>query len=582
MIGTIRKHQKWLWLVIVTLTIISFVLYFSPYRRRAPELGGEPDLGSIAGKRITREQFQNALKEVRLRYFFTHGDWPARDRAAEQLGYNEERETYNRLVLLHQVRQLGITVSSEAVARVAREVLQAYKRGAATSLAAFEREVLYPAGITREDLQRFLHDELAIQQLVNLTGVPGTLITPDEARALYRHENEELTAALVVFPATNYLDRVEVRPEQLAQYYSNNAARYEIPERVQVRYLRWDLTNFLAEADQELASLTNAAALVRFGLIPDAPQATMRFTNLEAVVEALYQQRGTNYYSDAASPQEAKNQIRQELRRAAALRAARKKAVEFANVLFDIEPVRADNLDRLAAESNLTVKVTAPFDQYNPPAGLDVGQAFVTAAFELTEEDPLKGPILAEDGVYVIALHKKLPAEIPALETVREQVLGDLKYQQALALAQRQGAEFYRTLTNGIAQGKSFSTICREAGVKLLFTQPFSRRTRALTEVEDFVPLVLLKDTAFKLAPGQVSDFVPTPTGGFIVHVQNRLPVDEKRMEAELPQFIALLRRSAQEEAFNVWLRAQAEKTLQNTPLAWRTRRAESNDSQTR
>ncbi len=580
MIGTIRKHQKWLWLVVVPVIIISFVLYFSPYSRRTPELGPEPDLGSIAGKRITQEQFNQARKEVRLRYLFTHGEWPAGDRAAQQLGYNEERETYNRLVLLHQVHELGISVSSEAVARVAREVLQSYKRGAAPSLATFEREVLFPGQMTRADLQRFLHNELAIQQLANLAGLTGTLITPDEARAIYRHESEELTVALVVFPATNYLDRVEVKPEQLAQYYSNNAARYEIPERVQVRYLRWDLTNFLAEADQELASLTNAAALVQFGLIPDAPQATMRFTNLEVVIEAIYQQRGTNYYSDAASPQEAKMRIKEELRRAAGLRAARKKAVEFANVLFDIEPLRASNLDRLAAESNLTVRVTTPFDRYNPPDGLEVGQAFINAAFELTDDDPLKGPIIAEDGVYVIALDKKLPAEIPPLETVRDQVLSDLKYQQALALAHRQGNEFYRTLTNGMAQGKSFATVCREAGVKLLFTQPFSRRTRALPDVDGFVPLALLKDTAFKLAPGEVSQFVPTPMGGFIVHAQSRLPVDDKRMEAELPEFIALLRRSGHEEAFSAWLRAQAGKALQNTPLAERTRQAASNGAQ--
>lgn len=580
MIGTIRKHQKWLWLVIVALTIISFVLYFSPYQRSTHALGTEPDLGSIGGKRITREQFQQALKDVRLRYLFTHGEWPSSDRLAQRLGYDEDRETYNRLVLLHKVHELGISVSSEAVARLARDVLQSYRRGAVPSLAAFEREVLYSGQMTREDFQRFLRNELEIQQLVNLAGLSGTLITPEQAKTIYRYENEELTAALVVFNASNYLDRVEVKPEQLLQFYSNNAARYELPERVQVKYLRWDLTNFLAQADRELATLTNAAALVRFGLIPDTPQAITQFTNLDAVIEAIYHQRGTNYYSDMPSPQEAKLKIREELRRAVALRAARKKAVEFANVLFDIEPVRAANLARLAAESNLTVRVTAPFDRYRPPEGLDVGRAFINAAFELTEEDPLKGPVEGSDGVYVIALEKKLPAEIPPFEVVRDTVLSDVKYQEALAMAQRQGAEFHRTLTNEMARGKSFATICREAGVKLLFTQPFSRRTRALPGIDELVPLGLLKEVAFKLAQGTVSQFVSTPTGGFIVYVQSRLPVDEKRMEAELPEFIALLRRSGQEEAFNVWMRAQAEQALQNTPLAWRTRRADSTSAQ--
>lgn len=577
MIGTIRKHQKWLWVVIVSLTIISFVLYFSPYRRSGPELGGAPNLGSIAGKRITPEQFQQARNEVRLRYLFTHGEWPVKDELARQMGYDEERETYNRLVLLHMARELDIRVGTEAVARVAAEVLRSYRRGAPPSLAAFEREVLYPGGMTREDFQRFLRHELELQQLANLTGLAGTLITAEEARAIYRHENEELTTALIVFPATNYLELVEVTPEKLAEFYSNNLARYEIPERVQVRYVRWDLTNFLAQADEELAGLTNAAALVRFGLIPDTAQATTHFTNLDAVVEAIYKQRGTNYYSDAASPEEAKQRIKDELRRAAALRAARKKAVEFANVLFDIEPVRAANLDKLASESNLTVHVSAPFDMGTPPAGLEVGRAFINAAFELTEEDPLKGPIVAEDGVYVIALDKKLPAEIPALETIREQVTRDFKYRQALAIAQQKGVEAYATLTNGLAQGKTFATVCREAGLKPIFLEPFSRRTRSQPAAEEHVPLSLLKDVAFKLAPGQFSEFVPTHLGGFIVHVQGRLPVDEKRMETELPTFLALLRQTGQSEAFSLWSRAQAEWALQNTPLAWRQRNAGTN-----
>ncbi|MCS7336781.1 MAG: peptidyl-prolyl cis-trans isomerase [Verrucomicrobiae bacterium] len=569
MIGTIRKHQKWLWLVLVPIVIITFVLYFSPYQR-APEFGDATELGTLAGRRITQREFHQALKEVRLRYLFTHGEWPGKDRLAQQLGYDEERETFHRLVLLHKLQELEVNVSPEAVARVAREVLRSYRRGAAATLDAFEREVLRQGGMTREDFQRFLRNELAIQQLANLAGLVGSLVTPDEAKALYRYENEEVTVALALFPFTNYLDRVQVSVDEARQFYSNHLARYEIPERVQLRYVRWDLTNFLSDADAELASLTNAAALVRFGLIPDAPQATLRFTNLDAVIEAIYQQRGTNFYSDAASPQEAKQQIREELRHAAALRAARKKAVEFASALFDLEPLRAANLDKLAAESNLTVRVTTPFDRRNPPAGLDVGEAFLTAAFNLTDDNPFTEPVVAADGVYVLALDKRFPPEIPAFEAVRERVIDDLRYQRALALAHEHGAEFHKTLTNGMAQGKTFAAICTSAGVKLVFPQPFSRRTRALPEVENLVPLLLLKDTALKTGVGNVSEFVPTPTGGFIVHVQDRLPVDVKRMEAELPEFIAMLRRSGQDEAFNMWLRAQAQQLLRNTPLARR------------
>ena len=34
MFGTIRRHQKWLWIAVSTVTIISFVAFFSPQQRR--------------------------------------------------------------------------------------------------------------------------------------------------------------------------------------------------------------------------------------------------------------------------------------------------------------------------------------------------------------------------------------------------------------------------------------------------------------------------------------------------------------------------------------------------------------------
>jgi len=63
-------------------------------------------------------------------------------------------------------------------------------------------------------------------------------------------------------------------------------------------------------------------------------------------LEAVYQERGTNFYSDAKSPEEAKQRILQEEQRKLALSKARKKANEFATAVFAVEPVRAENSNR--------------------------------------------------------------------------------------------------------------------------------------------------------------------------------------------------------------------------------------------
>ena len=231
-------------------------------------------------------------------------------------------------------------------------------------------------------------------------------------------------------------------PDAVTQFYTNRLATYRIPDRVQVSYVSFELTNFAAEANQELA----------------------RMTNLDLQIDEAYRQGGTNFLREveAQSLEEAKVKIRDARRKEFELQSARKKAVEFATPLFDMEPVRAENLDKLAKEKGLTVKVTAPFDLRDGPTELEVAQDFAQKAFARTPDDPFAGPIIGLDAVYVIALNKKIPSEIPPLDQIRAQVVQDYQYSQALNLARKAGMDFYQTLTNGLAQGKTPAAICAD------------------------------------------------------------------------------------------------------------------------
>ncbi len=105
MFGTIRKHQTWLWAVIITLTIISFVIYFGPQSKlNSGRGGGTSNLGSINGERITPEEYANTEREVSLRYFFMSGNFPSAE--TKNSGFDPMRETYYRLLLIH--KQNGI------------------------------------------------------------------------------------------------------------------------------------------------------------------------------------------------------------------------------------------------------------------------------------------------------------------------------------------------------------------------------------------------------------------------------------------------------------------------------------------
>src|SRR5689334_12177597 len=142
MIGTIRKHSKWLWAIIITITIISFVYFFNPATRSAGRDRGqqEGNYGSINGEPIKLADRDNAMREVSLRYFFSYGEWPGQN--AKRMGFDLERETYFRLLLLNKQKQLGIHVGDETVAKVAAEILQTFNRGRPVPFEAFEKQIL--------------------------------------------------------------------------------------------------------------------------------------------------------------------------------------------------------------------------------------------------------------------------------------------------------------------------------------------------------------------------------------------------------------------------------------------------------
>ena len=168
----------------------------------------------------------------------------------------------------------------------------------------------------------------------------------------------------------------------------------------------------------------------------------------------------------------------------------------------------------------------------------------------------------------MICYDKQIPHETPSLDQVRDRVTADYKRSQAMMQAQMAGRVFYQSLTNGLAQGKTFAAICTEAHVQPRQLPPFSISTRSLPDVEEMVNLNQLKQLAFSTGPGKASPFQPTLEGRLIVYVKDKLPLDNSKTQTDMPSFVSALRRTRQQEAFEDWFRKQAETALRDTPVA--------------
>ncbi|HXC36867.1 MAG TPA: SurA N-terminal domain-containing protein [Candidatus Acidoferrales bacterium] len=555
MIHTIRKHAKWLLYVVAGLTITSFVIFMGagPAGNRGNGGGyvSTNASGTIYGQPITQDMYDAMKKDVYLDYLFNYGQWPGAD---QQTAAQLQQRIYVRMMMIQKAKALGVHVSDEQTETVAANFLRSpalerdfrLERGQAVPLSGFVNQVLARQDMDANDFENFVRDDVAVEQLQLLFGLSGQMLTPQEATNEYIRENQEYSAQVVFFSASNYLGRVSVTPRDAAEFYTNYMADYRVPDRVQVSYVLFSVSNYLGAAKQQIG------------------------TNLDLEAQnAFNQSGGMQAVPDAKTTNDALVYIRNFILHQQAMMNAATQANLFAQSVFSMEPVTPQNLATVAAQRGLTVEHPVPFTADYGPSEFTAPTAFTEAAFhEVTPDSPFSRPIAGQNGVYILALEKNIPSEIPPLDQIQSKVTDDLRNRLATITAQRVGTNFAHQLPMQMATGKSFQAVGFADGLNPLVLSPFSLSTQDVPEADGHATGNQLKEAAITTPVGSTSGFVPTDDGGFVLYVQSRLPVDQAKMAADLPQFTGQLRQQRADQAFSDWVQHEASRELRNTPLA--------------
>ena len=112
MFGTFRKHQTWLWAIIIGATVVSFVAYFSPDTKFKFRLfGNKPLYVEMNGHPVTiggvpiplDEEYQNVRKETLLSHFMRNGAWPGNEVSDQE---DFKKDVVFRLFLLGKLKEL--------------------------------------------------------------------------------------------------------------------------------------------------------------------------------------------------------------------------------------------------------------------------------------------------------------------------------------------------------------------------------------------------------------------------------------------------------------------------------------------
>ncbi len=555
MFATLRKHQSWLLILIIGLTIISFTLYLDPSRSRSSGGGrqsaDENTAGSINGQTISLEQFNQARREARLFFFLHFKKWPDRPDDMERAGFDEYNWAYERLLIDSVMKDMKITVSDVAAAKTTKQLfgIDPDKPLPKEEFDKFISGELAKNGVSLDDFDRFIRHQTGLEHLISLHGMSGRLITAKEAEVFYRRENEPMETEIVTLSISNYYPLVNISPKDLETYYTNVQATYRIPERVALNYIRFDLTNFFTDADKKIGAITN----------------------YNQIVDRTYAERGqttfTNKMGKPMTADEAKAEIKKEHRAATAREYAGTKARDLINEIYKDKGENyvftTKDIEAAAKANGLTVKTTAPFDERTGPREFAIPSRQANSMlFNLTDKGSSDqfyptSPMGAEDAVYVIGFNQRFPSQAQPLSSVRDKVYADYRQEKAGDLLKIEGEKFQLAASRGLSKGENFDAIAASNNLKPKTLSHYSMASKGIPEMPERGDFEMLQQITFTLPTGKCSSFVPIETGGMVAYLKARLPVDSTMMARDLPMYLNRMRDQRQIAAFQEWFQRQ-------------------------
>ena len=534
MIGSIRKHSNWLWAIIVTAVIASFVIWSDARPGRSSFDFAGADFGKLYGRPITRDQLLKARTAAAVDDALRGG---RRGASADN-----ERAVAELMVLQAKVKELGIQVSDEAVGRYLRDNFKDPATGA-FNYDTFIQNLQQRTRIDEATFLEHIRNQVAIQHLVETVGSSSRLLTPREVAADYRRDNERWVTKAALFSLSNHLAGVSAKPEDLTKFYSNRIAFYRIPERTVLMYVRFDATNHLAEADAMIAKEAG-------------------FTNR---LEEFYKQRGADAFRDendkVLAKEAALRKIRDEALAQGALSLARQEAIRFNDELGGLTNVTAAAFAQTASKFKVALRSTTPFRKGERIVGLETVQDLAQRVASLTGETPYTEPLDGDGFVVIPMLQTRLAPEVPSFETVRERVVQDHRMDRARAAAREAGEKFHAAAEAGLAAGKRFADIAAAQKVTLVNVPEFTASSQNVVGLDSRLNLFLVRNAAQGAKPNGVARYTDSSDGGFVLYLEKKEPVSEEALKQALPAALADARQQRRMAAFQNWFAAEFQKS---------------------
>lgn len=496
MINVLRKNQKALWIVIALLCI-PFVFYFSKSDMSRVR---HDDFGHLYGQTVTRLEAQrssrmfNLARELGMFAFL-------QDMVA---GANTENEAYtafiwNRLILRHEAQELGISSTPVEVANLVKTLPPFQgEKGVfdPNKYNNFTQQVLPIMGFTEGEIEELVGDQLAFERLKEIVGT-GVTIPENEARETYERAYGRLNVSVVRLRNEDVAKDVQIKEDEIAKYYEVHQAELKSDEKRKISF-------------------------VTFGLNDEQKKLTGKER-----VEVLQKLADTaNDFTQALSRKDAQ-------------------------------------FDQVAAKFQRPIQTTGDFSRRAPDPLLAANPQLADGAFALGEKEPNSDPLQGGDSFYVLHLNGVEEAKPLTLDEARPRIVEAVKNQRVRTLLAARGAEAAQKMRTALNSGTPLEAALQQTGLPAEKIPPFALADAAQPATEPGKPappppapdLPSIKNAVAEKAAGEVTDFVPTITGGIVAVLEKRDAPDESNAALGRAAFQARYEKNQRDIAFHEWLR---------------------------
>ena len=480
--------------------------------------------GTLAGEPVGDSAFLEMVEDVRG--FGRQRDWRMKSGEVNRIAW----ENYAAM----KVAERDGLVATDAEVQSAIRSDRAFQANGGFSFALYQR-LLRENSLTPERFEAFLKRRITMMRIGQAVLSSAAWTSPAELDQALADMTDSFTVRVARFSQTKEeSDAVKLDDAALRKWYDDHAKSLELPERVKIRYVRFD------------AADTNV--LARMTVTEDDLR-----DHYDATVDR-YTSTDTNGVETVKKFEEVKETVEKEVRKIAAVQYFE------TNLNFRAYAVKAakgaSRLDEIAKEDGLKVETS---DWFSNEGGFQDGfmkrasqicpgaQGFAEAVAELDpESEDLRYAVVSSDkNVWLIEKAETSPKHTPsfdeAKEVIRPRALRDAKDDALKAKVEaiaKKGAA-------AVAETKAIST-------NITFTVSDLRQGSG-----SFPDAMLVARAAMMLKKGEVSDFTPTTPGcGMLVICEDRVPGDAAKamvLRSQVRDDLASIQLRQIPEAWRKW-----------------------------